>query len=315
MKSGLLSIILLSYYSDKRIRDVYYKTKDIMDQEEISFEFIIMDDGSKDNSFQIALDLEKKEESVRAFQLSKNYTSHYSKFAGFSVCSGDCATSMPDDFQIPPELIVKEYRLWQQGNKIVIPYRKSRRDGRIKDFFSNSYYHIMNSISDVNFPPGGADNFFVDREIIDILNKRIHPINTSSIVEVLRLGFEPFFLPFDRPETKSKSRWTFKKRYKLGKDTIYSSSSFPIRFISYLGILSFLFSMFLIFLASYLKLTGRTSIAGVSIPGWTSTVAILSLFSGFILLSLGIIAEYIWKIHEEVKNRPGYIIKNKSDEF
>jgi polyisoprenyl-phosphate glycosyltransferase len=311
MSNKLLSVILLSYYSEKRMEYVYEKVKDTLIKEKINFEFIIIDDGSKDKSYEIAKMLEKKFSNVRAFQLSKNYTSHYAKFAGFSVCRGDCATTIPDDFQIPLDLVVKMYRFWEQGHKLIMPYRELRNDGLIKDMFSKTYYKIMNRVSDVIFPPGGADVFLADREIIDIFNNRIHPINTSTTVEVLRLGFDPFFIPFKRPKSNSKSRWTFRKKIKLAKDTFYSSSTFPIKLISMLGFLSSIFSILLIMVSIYVKLFGSKTLGGVSIPGWTTTVIFISFFSGLILFSLGTIAEYIWRIYEEVKDRPGYVIKIK----
>lgn len=309
--SRLLSIILLSYYSKDRIRCVFEEVSAKLNHEDIPFEFIIIDDGSKDDSYKVACELEKMDTRVKAFQLSKNYTSHYAKFAGFSLCEGACATSIPDDGQQPLDTYVKMYRQWEKGNKLVIPYRLSRKDGFIKDLFSKLYYRIMNLLSVVDYPPGGCDVFLADREIIDILNMKIHPINTTTTVEVLRLGFDPVFIPFHRPNSKSKSRWTFKKKLKQATDSFLSSSNFPIRFISFLGLLTSLFSLVLIILTVIIKLLGENSIGGFSIPGWTTTVIFISLFSGLILFSLGIIAEYIWRIYEEVKGRPGYIIKKK----
>ncbi len=313
MENKLFSIILLSYYSEKKIQSVFELVRDRMDAENIPFEFIIMDDGSKDHSYDVALELEKKEDRVRAYQLSRNFTPHYSKFAAFSICKGACATSIPDDLQLPIDIVVKMYRQWEQGNKLVIPFRDSRNDGKIKDFFSGRYYKMMNSFSDVNFPKGGADGFLADREIIDIMNTRIHPINTSTTIEVLRLGFDPVFIPYDRPKVSSKSRWSFGKKYQLAKDSLFSSSTFPIKLITFLGLLSSIFSLLLILLSVYVKLFGNDSIAGFSIPGWTSNVIFISLFSGLILFSLGILAEYIWRIYEEVKDRPGFIIKQKKE--
>jgi polyisoprenyl-phosphate glycosyltransferase len=307
----MYSIILLSYYSEKRINNVFERVSAALEQENIPFEFIIMDDGSKDNSYQVALELEKNDSRVKAYQLSKNYTSHYSKFAAFSICSGDCATSIPDDEQMPLEIIIKMYRTWEKGHKIVMPFRVSRDDGKITDAFSNLYYRMMNSITDVTFPKGGADGFLIDREIIDILNTQISHRNTSTTVEVLRLGFDPVFIPFERPTVKNKSRWTFKKKLSLAIDTILSSSNFPIRFISKMGIAAFVFSILLTILVIYLKLTEQTSFGGVNVPGWTTLLVFVSFFSGLILLSLGIVAEYIWMIHDEVKARPGFIIKKK----
>ncbi len=312
-ENKLLSIILLSFYSQNRIKEVYNKVVEIMESEKIPFELIIIDDNSGDNSYQQACELEKLDKRVRGYQLSRNFTSHYVRFAGFSLSKGACAIGIPDDFQVPLEIVVKMYRIWDKGNKIIIPFRASRKDGLFNDFLSNSYYFIMNLLSDVKFPKGGADAFLVDREIIDILNEKIHPINTSTTVEVLRLGFDPIFIPFDRPPTKNRSRWTFKKKFKLALDTILSSSSFPIKLITILGLLSVVISVIFIIFTVILKLSGNQSLFGFAVPGWASTFILISLFSGLILFSLGIIAEYIWRIYEEVKDRPGYIIKKKDE--
>jgi len=307
----MLSIILLSYYSEKRIHHVFEKVKTVMEEENIPFEFIIIDDGSKDESYKLACELEKQDDRVRAYQLSRNYTTHYAKFAGFSLSNGACVTSMPDDMQQPLETYVQMYRQWEKGNKLVIPYRISRNDGTIKDIFSKLYYKLMNSLSVVEYPPGGCDVFLADREIIDIINERVHPINTSTTVEVLRLGFDPVFIPFHRPGVKLKSRWTFRKKLKQAADSFFTSSNFPIRLITYLGLITSFFAFVLIILTVIAKLLGERSVGGFSVPGWTTTVIFISLFSGLILFSLGIIAEYIWRIYEEVKDRPGFIVKKK----
>jgi len=311
MENKLLSIILLSYYSQDKIITRFRQIAGAMEAENIPFEFIIIDDGSKDKSYEVALGLEKSDPRVTAYQLSRNFSSHYAKFAGFSVCNGACATSMPDDGQQPMETYVVMYRQWEKGNKLVIPYRVSRRDGIVKDALSKLYYHVMNKLSVVKYPPGGCDVFLADREIIDIFNERIHPINTSTTAEALRMGFDPVFIPFERPHSNSKSRWTFTKKIKLAADSFFTFSNFPIHLITYLGIITSVFSFLLIIFTAIVKLSGETYLFGFSIPGWTTTVIFISFFSGLILFSLGIIAEYIWRIYEEVKDRPGYIIKKK----
>jgi len=306
----MLSIICLSYYSGQRISAVYHKLSKILNENAIPFEFIVIDDGSTDDSFDIAHGLASEYPDVKAYQLSKNYTSHYGTFAGLSVCTGDCAMGVPDDEQQPYEIIVDLYKLWKAGNKVLIPYRSKRHDGWLNNFFANSYYRIINSLSDVKFPPGGADSIFIDREIIDIVNTRIHPINTSLMTEILRLGFSPVYYPFVRGKSlNSKSRWTLKKKIRLFKDTFFSCSTWPIKMITRLGLIFALAAFGLIVFYGYLALFGNPDFWGERMPGWTSTVIILSFFSGLILFSLGIIAEYIWRIYEEVKNRPGYIIK------
>lgn len=308
----MLSIILLSYYSGDRIVKAYQKLSEILGNEHIPYELIVIDDGSKDNSYEIALELENAHPNVKAYQLSKNYTSHYAKFAGLSLCNGKCAMPIPDDEQQPYHTIVDMYKLWQKGEKVIIPHRVKRHDGIFNNLFATIYYKTINALSDVKFPPGGADTFFIDRELIDIINTRIHPLNTSIIIEILRLGFNPYYYPYERVKgVNPRSRWTFKKKVRLYKDTFFSSSTWPVRAITYLGIFFSFFALVFISLYSYIRLFGNPNFWGEIMPGWTSTVVIISFFSGLILFSLGIIAEYIWRIYEEIKDRPGYIIKKK----
>ena len=311
----MLSLILLSYYSGSRIPKAYQKISDLMSSEGIEFELVIIDDGSTDNSYQIAKQLELENGNVRAYQLSKNYSSHYAIFAGLEKCKGDCAMPIPDDEQQPYESIIDMYRLWEKGAKVIIPFRQKRDDGFINDFFSNSYYKIINNLSSINFPKGGADSFFIDRELIDLLNDRIHPINTSSIIEVLRLGFSPQYYPYERVKgINDKSRWSLRKKINLFKDTFFSSSTWPIRVTTYLGSFFSVLALCIVVLYSYIRFFGNPDFWGELLPGWTSTIVIVSFFSGLMLFSMGIIAEYIWRIYEEVKDRPGYIIKQKPSE-
>ena len=310
----MLSLILLSYYSNERIVTAFQKLSEILGIENIPFELIVIDDGSKDNSFEIALKLEKSNNNVTAYQLSKNYTSHYAIFAGLSVCNGDCAMPIPDDEQQPYQSIVDMYRLWQKGEKVIIPYRAKRNDGILNNMFANLYYKTINALSDINFPDGGADLFLIDRELIDIINTRIHPTNTSIIIEVLRLGFNPVYYAYERVKgVNTKSRWTLKKKIRLFKDTFFSSSTWPVRAITNLGISFSVFAIAIIVFYVYIRFFGNPNFWGKNMPGWTSTVVIISFFSGLILFSLGIIAEYIWRIYEEVKNRPGYILKKNEN--
>lgn len=314
----LLSVILLSYYSQDRIAGCYSRLTEVLGAAGIPFELIVMDDGSKDQSYQVALDLERAHDNVRAYQLSRNFTSHYSIFAGLSVCQGACAIPIPDDEQQPYETLVRMYRLWESGEKVIIPHRITRDDAAFSKFFSGIFYRLMNRLSDLSFPPGGADIFFIDRELIDILNTRIHPINTSSISEVLRLGFSPCFLPYNRPlgSQGHKSRWTFKKKWRLAKDFFFSSSSFPIRLITHTGIFFSFMALLMVLAFLVIKLMSMDKsmpFFNASVQGWTSLIIAITFFSGLILLSLGVLAEYIYRIYEEVKGRPGFIIRKKGD--
>jgi glycosyltransferase involved in cell wall biosynthesis len=311
----MLSVILLSYYSNRRIAEAYLAVQQIMEANDIPFEFIIIDDGSKDESYRMALELERSQKNVKAFRLSRNFSSTYSAFAGLSVCSGSCATIIPDDEQQPYSTLVEMYRLWKKGEKVIIPYRRKRDDGVLTNLAARTFYSFINRISEVKFPKGGADTFLIDRELIDLLNERIHPINTAIVTEVLRLGFNPSFIPYDRVKGKNRrSRWTLSKKIRFFKDIFFSGSTWPIRIITWLGVFFAFFAFCMIIFYSYIALFGNRGFWGEKLPGWTSTVVIIAFFSGIILFSLGVIAEYIWRIYEEVKGRPGYIIRKKDDQ-
>ncbi len=311
----MLSIILLSYYSKDRISIAYGRVSTVMQGEGIPFEFIVVDDGSGDESYNIALELEKMHDNVKAYRLSRNFGSNYAVFAGLSVCSGDCATFIPDDEQLPYVKLVEMYRLWEAGEKVIVPYRTGRDDGFATNLAARAFYSIINRMSEVRFPKGGADAFLIDRELTDLLNERIHPVNTAIIPEVLRLGFSPCFIPYERVRgTNSRSRWTLKKKMRFFKDIFFSGSTWPIRIITWVGFIFAFLAFCMIIFYGYIALFGNPDFWGERLPGWTSTVVIISFFSGITLFSLGIIAEYIWRIYEEVKGRPGYIIRKKNNE-
>jgi glycosyltransferase involved in cell wall biosynthesis len=308
----LLSLVLLSYYSNSRIPAVYAALAAILKREGIPFEFIVMDDGSEDNSYEIARQMADKHENVSAYRLSRNFGSPSSCFAGLSIARGACAMPIVDDEQQPYETIVAGYREWEKGAKIVIPNRSKRADRMLSSFFSNLFYTIMNVLSDVVYPSGGADLALMDREVLDILLTRVSHINTTLMPEVLRLGFSPVFIPYERPLglNKGKSRWTLRKKVKLAVDIFFSASSFPIKFITVLGCLTSLCSIAGIIFYVYITLWGNPDFWGRAVRGWTSLLIAIMFFSGLVLFSLGIIAEYIFRIYEEVKKRPSWIVRN-----
>jgi dolichol-phosphate mannosyltransferase len=312
-RSKLLSIILLSFQSEQRLRPAVEEVVHSMAAEKIPFELIIVDDGSTDRSFELARELAGEDDRIRAFRLSRNYSSPYSLFAGLSVARGACAASIPDDHQCPLSVIVEMYRLWEQGHKVVVAHRRTRDDGRINDFFSKLYWGIMNRFSDVVFPPGGSDRFLADREVIDVLNSRIHPINTTPTLEVLRLGFSPTFVGYDRPGRPEPSRWTLRKKIRMAAATFFGSSSYPLRLITVLGLGIFVSCLFLVLLIAWARLYADASLFGFATHGWATTMVVMTMFNGLILLSMGIVAEYIWRIHEEVKSRPGFVIREPEE--
>jgi len=307
--SDLLSIVVLSYESENRLAKAASAFISLMDEERIPFEMVIVDDGSQDDSVAVAQKLARDDGRLRVVELSKNFGSPYSTFAGYSIARGDCVIAVPDDLQSPPELVVRLYRRWQEGHRLVIATRRSRDDGLFSDLFSNGYYWLMNRFSSVTFPPGGSDRFLADREVVDILNTRIRPINTSPILEVLRLGFSPCFVAYDRPTAPGKSRWTIRKKVRLMADTFFGSSSVPLRLITVMGFGVFAGSLALAIAIAWARLFTDWTVFGLANNGWATSMVVMAMLNGLILFSMGVVAEYVWRIHEEVKGRPGFLIR------
>ena len=312
MDNPLLSIILLSYQSETRLEKAVREISTSLDAEDIPHEIIIIDDGSSDHSYAIAKGLAGKMQNVSAYQLARNYTSPMAQFAGLEKCKGQCACPVPDDGQRPMEHIIAMYRLWQQGHKIIIGYRAERNDGRINDFFSRSYYSMMNTFSTINFPKGGTDGYLIDREVIDILNTKVSKRNTTPVIEILKLGFNTILVPYKRPASASRSRWTLRKRINLALTTFFSSSIIPLRMITWLGLTVFCLSLLAILIIIAAKLFSDNTLFGFPIQGWTTLVILMTMFNGIIMLCIGLVAEYMWRIYDEVKQRPPYIIRDSN---
>ncbi len=311
MNHGKLSIILLAYQSEKRLEKAVTEIDTSLTAAGIPHEIVIIDDGSTDQSYAIALELAQRLENISAYSLSRNYTSPMAQFAGLEMCTGQCACPMPDDGQRPIAHIIDMYRLWEKGHKIILGYREGRNDGRVNDFFSNGYYSFMNRFSEITFPPGGSDGYLVDREIIDILNTRISKRNTTPVIELLKLGYSTIFVPYQRPQRAGKSRWTLRKKINLALNTFFASSIFPLRMITWLGLIIFCFSLLAILLIIAAKIFSDNTLFGFPIQGWTTLVVLMTMFNGILMLSIGVVSEYLWRIYEEVKQRPPYIIRDK----
>jgi len=303
----MLSIILLSYNSEKFLWDACSKVKSEMEKNRIPFEIIIIDDGSADNSYKVALELEKKHTFIKSYQLSKNSGAFNAIYAGLSVAGGDCATVIPDDGQLPAGVIVKMYREWGKGAKIIIPHRIVREDNFTQRFCANIFYVFINLVSKVKFPRGGADSFLIDREIIELVNTGFNPADTPIIAGLLNIGFDPVFIPYKRPAgINKKTRWTLLKRYQLFLDILYSSSLFPIWFIKITGNI-FTIAGFFLFLMYLIKLPDQNDTAKSNF----FIGALILISTGVILSALGILAEYIRRIYFNNNKYHGFIIKKK----
>lgn len=302
-----ISIVVPVYYNYDNLEPLYYdiKTKlfDELKRMDYDYELVLVDDGSKDNSYDKILSLKSIDNKIKAVKLSRNFGMHSAILAGFSVCTGDLAVIKMADIQEPTELILDMLVEYNNGAEVVLAIRKDRKDSMISKLFSNTNYNIFRKFSGLDMPNGGFDTFLADRKVINVLVS-LNEKNTTLMGLVLWSGFKTSKIYFNRLEREiGKSKWTLKKKVKLFEDSIYSFSIFPIKLIAGIGITFFIVSFFLIIYFIYEKLTNNVPVRGFT------TLAILLLFSiGLVLFSLSIIGEYIYRIFDESRKRPPYII-------
>lgn len=302
-----LSVIIPCYFNEKNIPG----TKQVLLNNEnnfpanVSFEYILIDDGSKDGTLKELLKFkEEYPEKVKVIKLSGNFGSYNAILAGMNYATGDCNIILVADLQDPPELIPKMYEYWEKGIKLVIANRQDREESIFQRIFSNTYHLLIRKLALQGIPKGGYDMVLFDKKLRDEVVK-INEKNTNQIYLLSWLKYDYVNIPYTRKKREvGKSRWTLSKKIKLFIDSFVSFSFFPIRLISVtgliLGLISFFYGLFVI----YAKITGL-----VPLQGWTAIMVVLLFVSSFQMIALGIIGEYVWRTMDATRNRPNFIIE------
>ncbi len=270
---------------------------------DVEFEYIMVDDGSKDNTFSELVKFHQRYSyKVKIVRLTRNFGTHAAVLAGLNYATGDCHVVLCADLQDPPELIPKMYGFWKQGTKLVIANRIANERPWLKSLLSKAFHAVMKKIAFPNAPSGGFDLCLMDERIRTILVK-INEKHTSLRYLLLWLGYEYVSIPYVR-EKGGKSQWTFSKKVQLAIDSIVAFSYAPIRAIMILGILMGFFALGYGIFVLYAQGTGLMTIIG----GAYLLVLVLFILS-IQLFALGIIGEYVWRGLDILRNRPNYIVQ------
>lgn len=299
-----LSIIIPVYFNEMNLYDLYADLKEKVLGKLEQYELVFVDDGSLDQSFSILKDIQSKDANVMLVKLSRNFGSHAAILAGLIHSTGDCAVMKTADLQEPSSMILEMFQKWEAGNNVVLAIRKDRQEPWLQIFLSNLYYKLMRRIAIKTMPDGGFDCFLIDRKVIKVL-EMMDEKNSTIMGQILWAGFKTDMIYYTRlKREKGKSRWTLSKKIKLFVDSILAFSYFPIRFISTIGIVTFFGTIIWLLYILYAKF-----FIGIEVEGWTTLMITSLFFYGLILLTLGIIGEYLWRTFDAARQRPSFIIE------
>jgi glycosyltransferase involved in cell wall biosynthesis len=302
-----ISLVIAVYHNEGAITKTHEKINSVFSNElaHHEYEIVFVDDGSKDGSLQEILSLKEHDPSVKAITFTRNFGQVPAMLAGFKEATGDAVINISADLQDPVELIPQMVEKWIGGAETVICYRTDRFDSFLSKLFSRMAYGVLR-ISMPEIPPGGFDFVLMDRKVMDAFNA-IDVRHRFFQGDLLWTGYRLSFIPYVRlKRTIGKSQYNFGKKLKVFLDALLDASYLPIRFISLVGVITFALGVLYSTTIVYSWFRHETPFVG-----WAPLMIAILMVGGLIMLMLGVIGEYIWRINEEVRKRPNYLVRDK----
>lgn len=305
----LISIVVPVYNEELIVNELVKRITSVADSNTYyAFEFIFINDGSSDGTFDLLNEKSLKDKRIKIISFSRNFGHQNAVTSGLEKASGLAVVVMDGDLQDPPEVIPQMLKIWQDGADVVYAKRRKRKGETLfKKVTAFCYYRILNYFSDVNIPTDTGDFRLLDRKVVDafLRCKERNPFIRGLIAW---MGFRQIAFEYNRDERYSgETKYSLSKMIKFSMDGIFSFSNKPLRFALNVGLFSVFISLSLI-VFYFFAFIFYPELGFVQ--GWTSLVLVILFFSSVQLFTLGIIGEYIARIYEEVKSRPRYIEDN-----
>ena len=303
-----ISVVVPCYNEEPTISLFYDEITKVSENMEVNFEYIFVDDGSKDKTIDILKELANKDKRVKYIKLSRNFGKEGAMLAGLKLSSGDYVTIMDADLQDPPKLLPKMLTILKNDKEDYdcVGTRRVTRKGEppIRSFFARMFYKIINRMSKVEMVDGARDYRLMTRQVVNSILE-LNEYNRYSKGLFQFVGFNTKWLEYENVErVAGETKWSFWKLFKYAIEGIVSFSTVPLTMSVTIGLLFCLVAFIMI-----IVIIVKTLVYGDPVAGWPSLACIIILASGVQLFSLGILGEYLSKTYLEVKNRPVYIIK------
>ena len=302
-----ISVIVPCFNEEDSLPFFYEEINKVSNEmNEVSFEFLFVDDGSKDRTLSILKEYAFKDERVKYISFSRNFGKEAAIYAGLKNSCGDYVVIMDADLQDPPSLLPKMYQaVSEEGYDSAATRRVSRKgEPPVRSFFARLFYKIMNRISDADIMDGARDYRLMNRKMVDAILSMCE-YNRFSKGIFGWIGFDTKWIEYENVErVAGETKWSFWKLFKYSIEGITAFSIEPLQIASVFGVLFSFIALIMI-----IVIIVRTLIFGDPTSGWPSLVCIIMLIGGIQLLCIGILGQYLAKTYLETKNRPIYISK------
>ncbi len=305
-----VSIIIPIYYNEESIEKTINTIKEVViaKNSRLTFEVVCIDDGSQDKSYSVLEQLNKENPTLVKFvKLSRNFGQIAAILAGYEKSKGKCVINISADMQDPPELMndmITEF--FENEINIVIGTRIDRDESYFRKKTSSFFYKLIKKLSFSNMPTGGFDYALLGRKVVNVMLEN-QEANLFWQGQILWTGFTVKFIPYKRIAREfGESRWTFGKKIKYLIDGVLAYSFLPLRFMAILGLI--------IFIAGIIYagiITGAYFFGEVPFKGWAPIMITMLILFGIMFLMLGIIGEYLWRVLDQTRNRPNYLVEKE----
>lgn len=307
-----IDIVVPCYNEQDVLQTFYDKTREVVETIlGYDFQFLLVDDGSTDNTVGIMEKLAEKHSNVKYLSFSRNFGKEAAIYAGLKYSSGEFVILMDADLQHPPTMIPAMLAGIEEGYDCCAARRVNRgAKSCLRSVFSQMFYKVSNYMTDIQIPQNAVDFRMMSR-------KMVHAVLQVSEVERFSkgifawIGFETKWIPYENVErTMGTTKWSFRKLLKYAVGGLTSFSVMPLRIVSCMGILIFTLACL------YIVITLAQTLAfGITVPGYVTTLCAVLLLGGLLELSIGVVGEYVAHIYMEAKNRPIYILKQSNFEI
>ncbi len=300
----MISVIIPIYNEERTLPELHRRLAETLQPLGRNYEILLIDDGSRDNSLALMKEARARDPRVKYIRLSRNFGHQIAISAGIDLARGEAVVLMDGDLQDPPELLSAMIERWHQGYQVVYTIKRTRKENPLKRLAFHSFYRVLHALSPIEIPMEAGNFSLLDRSVVEVL--RSMP-ERNRYISGMRAwaGFRQIGIPYDRDARYAgKPRMSLRRLFELALDGIISFSKAPLRIAVYLGLLAagvaFLGGLYVLF---------EKLFTDKAILGWASTIISITFLGGLILMTLGVIGEYVGRIYDEVKRRPLYIIQ------